>query len=122
MWSYEKNYIAGKIESVYITPDGRYILARYNNGDIFIFNNRGDVLWHYKFKELINGRLYEGLIDEVYMSSDGKYVVVNVGNGIDYFYTNIEDTGNNKNMIHLYAILLIICLVFVGLIIKNKLK
>ncbi|WP_456374468.1 WD40 repeat domain-containing protein [Methanocaldococcus sp.] len=118
LWSYEENYIAGKVKLVYITPDGKYILAWYNNGDIFIFNNKGDILWHYKFRELSNGILYGGLVNDVYMSSDGKYVVIKLWNGINYFYTNIGDTNNNKNTIDLYiiyAILLIICLVFVGL-------
>ncbi len=38
--------------------------------------------------------------------------------GINYFYTNIGNTKEDKNTIDLYiiyAILLIICLVFVGL-------
>ena len=60
-----------------ISPDGKHIAARLNNGNVRLWNNNGDFIAEFKYQPAASSTILG-----VAFSADGKYLIAGGGNGV----------------------------------------
>ena len=92
LWKYRTGW---SVDSVSITPNGKYVVAGSWDNHVYLLNKRGEVLWKYKTGSSV---------DSVSITPNGKYVVAGSWDNHVYLFASPQAISilEMKNQIKQY--------------------